>query len=245
MCLALIAFHTIEDWPVLIAANRDEFYDRPGTPPRPLDHGAGTVLAPRDPRHGGTWIGVNERRLFALITNRVDCPDQAGGRSRGLLVHDVLGEADLPGARRRLDEERELPSDPYNLLVGDGRRLLCVERCGAAPSAVRELPPGVYVATNHGPISDPAIGEVARALAAWGAGLEAGRDPLQVARELLALDAPDAGLPAICKDLGDRGTVSATVIAIDREARIHMFHAEGPPNRHPYVPVPFPETGSP
>jgi uncharacterized protein with NRDE domain len=69
----------------LLAANRDEVYARPFSPPRRWV--AETPFwAPRDEDEGGTWIGVNERGLVAAITNRSLLPAEAGRESRGHLV---------------------------------------------------------------------------------------------------------------------------------------------------------------
>jgi len=68
MCLALFAFHTHPRFPVLIAANRDEFYERP-TAAAGFWKEIPALLAGRDLREGGTWMGVTRSRRFAAVTN--------------------------------------------------------------------------------------------------------------------------------------------------------------------------------
>src|SRR5574340_128646 len=68
MCLAVIAWHVHPDYPLVLAANRDEFYTRPTRPAawwgQPV-----SLLAGRDEKAGGTWLGVNRYGRFALLTN--------------------------------------------------------------------------------------------------------------------------------------------------------------------------------
>src|SRR5262245_22536097 len=117
MC-TLIAFHRcFADAPLVVAANRDEFHERPTEGPalreastsssrrleRSARAGSGAVtrvVAPRDLRAGGTWLGISESGLFAAITNRrCDTPDPQR-RSRGWLVMEALAE---PSAERAAD----------------------------------------------------------------------------------------------------------------------------------------------
>ena len=72
MSTVLIAHRVLDDYRVFLAANRDEFYDRPSDLPRPRGHAPRRWFGPVDLRADGTWIGVNEHGLFAVITNRSD-----------------------------------------------------------------------------------------------------------------------------------------------------------------------------
>jgi len=137
MC-TLIAFHRcFADAPLVVAANRDEFLERPTEGPalreasisssrRTGRSGRGgasaratRVVAPRDLRAGGSWLGVNASGLFAAITNRrCDSPDPSR-RSRGWLVMEALAE---PSAERAAERFARLPGDaynPFNLFVAD------------------------------------------------------------------------------------------------------------------------------
>src|SRR5437870_9688522 len=69
MCLLAVYFRVAADAPVVIGANREEFYARGGEPPQRMD-GACRILAGRDPRAGGTWLGVNEHGVIVAVTNR-------------------------------------------------------------------------------------------------------------------------------------------------------------------------------
>ena len=80
MCLAFLEHRDT----IFLAANRDEELARPSLPPEIETIGGVRMLAPRDLRAGGTWIGANDRGVFSFITNRTDStPAERAGRSRG------------------------------------------------------------------------------------------------------------------------------------------------------------------
>ena len=96
MCLALFALHTHPRFPLIVAANRDEFYERP-TAPAGFWSESPRILAGRDLKEGGTWLGVTRSGRFAAVTNYRD-PREFGEnpRSRGLLVRGYLESAEPP-----------------------------------------------------------------------------------------------------------------------------------------------------
>lgn len=90
MCLIVLAYRVNSIYPLIMAANRDEFYDRPSAPAdfwseRP------DILAGRDLKEGGTWCGVTKGGKFAALTNfRDPLSVRAGAPSRGNLVRRYL-----------------------------------------------------------------------------------------------------------------------------------------------------------
>jgi uncharacterized protein with NRDE domain len=145
MCLILLAHQANPQYRLVVAANRDELYDRP-TAPAAFWSDAPDVLAGRDLREGGTWMGVTRAGRFAAVTNYREMPlALEGKRSRGHLVAGFLRSAATPG-----DYARGLSVDGdayngFNLLVGDGASLAYVSNRGAGPLA---LSPGVYGLSN-------------------------------------------------------------------------------------------------
>jgi uncharacterized protein with NRDE domain len=131
--MCLIAFHWQPDGPVplVLAANRDEFYERPTAPLAWWE--GGRILAGRDLRAGGTWLGVTAAGRLAAITNhRNPAQSQPDRASRGLLPVAFL-EGNLD-ARAFLDQ-LALQADhynPFNLLLFDGTDLLGFESRHAA-----------------------------------------------------------------------------------------------------------------
>ena len=146
MCLVLVAWRVHPDYPLVVAANRDEFFARP-TAPVAFWEDAPKVLAGRDLEAGGTWMGVNRDGHFAALTNYRD-PEQnrSGASSRGGLVADFLTGDETPQdylARVALSNRQ---CNGYNLLVGDGEALWWSSNMGGES---RPLQPGVYGVSNH------------------------------------------------------------------------------------------------
>ncbi|WP_435067065.1 NRDE family protein [Haloplanus sp. C73] len=147
MCTLTLAWQVFPDDPVLVAANRDERRDRPSEPPRRTE-GDPAVVAPRDARAGGTWIGYNDAGLFVGVTNRwVDGPDPE--RSRGLLVDDALREPDARSAARLVERAVETHDyEGFNLVVADRTAAYLLEWDGHLRTS--QLEPGVHVVVNSG-----------------------------------------------------------------------------------------------
>ena len=136
MCLIAIAYHAHERYPLIVAANRDEFTDRPARPLHFWDDAPG-ILAGRDLKAGGTWMGVTSEGRFAAITNHRDLrrPPKAGP-SRGLLVKQVLETGALPDISIH---------EGFNLIHGHWRRLNYVNN---VDGTAIELPEGVHGLSN-------------------------------------------------------------------------------------------------
>ncbi len=246
MCLIFVAWQMLPECPLLVAANRDEFYARP-TRAAEFWPQAPRVLAGRDLEGGGSWLGVTRSGRWGALTNYRN-PAELGGvgaekRSRGLLVSDFLaGTATLAVALT------DLAADPdqyrgFNLLLGDARGLSYYSNRGAPP---RPLPPGLYGLSNH--LLDtpwPKVAEGKRALAA----LLARGEPREEDLFALLADrtlAPDSLLPAtgLSRDWERRlsarfihgpeyGTRASTLLRIDSGGRVRFiersFGPEGVP----------------
>jgi len=68
MCLAIIAFNYLTDWPLIVIANRDELHSRPTLPAGPWSD-ASNILGGRDLNAGGTWLGMTSSGKLALLTH--------------------------------------------------------------------------------------------------------------------------------------------------------------------------------
>jgi uncharacterized protein with NRDE domain len=145
MCLILFAHRAHRDFPLVFAANRDEFHARPTAAARFWSDAPG-VLAGRDLRAGGTWMGLATDGRWAALTNVRDpmAPLDAP-RSRGELVADYLREAHEPAAFVAAVAERIAEYAGFNLVVGDAES---VHYLGSRSPEPRVLPPGVYGLSN-------------------------------------------------------------------------------------------------
>jgi uncharacterized protein with NRDE domain len=69
MCIMAILYRSARDAPILVASNREEFFDRQSQAPR-IQSGKPRVMCGIDRRAGGTWLGVNQYGLLVAVTNR-------------------------------------------------------------------------------------------------------------------------------------------------------------------------------
>lgn len=146
MCLILLALDTHPDYALVLAANRDEFYERP-TARAGFWEEAPWVLSGRDLRAGGTWLGIDRRGRLAAVTNyRQGQREQAAPRSRGHLVSEYLsGQGDGRTHVEQVQHEAELYNG-FNLIAGDVGTLFYFSN---REGRVRALNPGVYGLSNH------------------------------------------------------------------------------------------------
>ena len=146
MCLILFAYHVVPGTPLIVAANRDERFNRPAAPAAMWDDHP-EILAGRDLAGGGTWLGVSTRGRFAALTNfRDPATHRADAPSRGGLVKAfLLGQM----SARAYVEDIVREAVPYNgfcLLAGDGRDLFFHSNRANAPM---EVEPGVHGLPNQ------------------------------------------------------------------------------------------------
>lgn len=100
MCLILFAYRVVPGAPLIVAANRDEHFNRPAAPAAIWDDHPG-ILAGRDLSGGGTWLGVSTSGRFAALTNfRNPATHRADAPSRGKLVEAFLVGQILERERR-------------------------------------------------------------------------------------------------------------------------------------------------
>jgi uncharacterized protein with NRDE domain len=189
MCLIAIAWQAHPDHPLVVAANRDEWRERPAAAARWWDDHP-QLLAGRDLQAGGTWMGVTRGRRFAAVTNFRDPSDRRStALSRGTLVAEFLLGSESPEAYLRALAGRAAHFNGFNLLVSDGASLLYF---GSREGEVREVEPGVHALSNH--LLDEPWPKVQRARAALAGALAGGDGPLFAMLSDTA-PAPDDQLP--------------------------------------------------
>jgi len=132
----------------MVAANRDEFYDRPARAPLLWTEGAVKILAPRDEQAGGTWIGFNSEGVFAGITNRFGAAPVSGARSRGELVLRALSYGSAEEARQSFLRDGALNYCGFNLAVIDRQSGFLLWMTGDE-NHIAELSPGLHILTER------------------------------------------------------------------------------------------------
>ncbi len=145
MCLIVFAHQLHSRYPLILAANRDEFYQRPTAPAHWWEQQPG-LLAGRDMLLGGTWLGISRNGRFAAVTNYREGRQPAALRSRGELTLDFLAGHDPALAHALRIRERNHEYNGYNLLLYDGNQLVY---CSNRHTNIEPLPPGLYGLSNH------------------------------------------------------------------------------------------------
>lgn len=230
MCLILVAWRAHPDYPLVVAANRDEYYARTAAPAHWWSDPP--MLAGRDLIAGGTWLGITREARFAALTNfRDPARPQRETPSRGSLVPAMLqGTAAITERLEWLRREASAYNG-FNLIFSDGEQLAVFE---SVVGQGRVLEPGVYGLSNH--LLDTPWPKVVTAKAALGAALTR----LPEEQPLLELlrderQADDARLPRTGVSLewerllssafirGDSyGTRCSTLALRDRHGSVHF-----------------------
>ena len=227
MCTLIVLHRCVAGAPLVVGANRDEFFERPaetislrGTP-------HGPIAAPRDKRAGGTWLGLSANGLFAAVTNRRSEAPDPSRRSRGLLVLEALGERTASDAAKRFERLTRDVYNPFNLLVADCATAHVVSYDGRSERL--DLAPGAHVIGNVHPSERTPKIERLRAETARAAAVA----PSAVLDELAAIcrgHAGDDALQSTCVHAGEYGTRSSMLLRLEDEGGQHeMRYADGAP----------------
>jgi uncharacterized protein with NRDE domain len=253
MCLLVVAWQVHARYRLVVAANRDEFHARAAAPlarwPPPPD-----LLAGRDLRAQGTWLGIDRARRFGVVTNfRELAPPLPSAPSRGDLIPEYLGAR--PGAAPHLSagdflatlESRAAAYSGFNLLLADAESLWYGSN-RTTPFA-RMLPRGVYGLANES--LDTPWPKLQRVRAGFEAWLHQGTPA--AAEGLFALLAdrrpaeatPPAHTGALPREWAlalsapfvlhaEYGTRCSTVVLLEGDGRLHIaerrFDASGAPS---------------
>ncbi len=145
MCLIIVSYKVHPDYPLVVAANRDEMYKRP-TREAQFWSDKPSILAGQDLEKGGTWLGLDTSGRFAAVTNYRDgSKSETGITSRGLLVSLYLQNHDSP--ERYLEQTITKISDfgGFNLLLGDVSALYFLN---SRDRRYRQLQAGIFGISN-------------------------------------------------------------------------------------------------
>ena len=234
MCLILFAWQMHADYPLVLAANRDEFYSRPTLPLAPWQD-APEIIGGRDLTAGGGWLACHANGRFAAVTNvRQGLQPQAGAKSRGQLITSYLKNTLQP---HEFIENLEPKSyDGFNLLLGNRQELYYDSNRNGVQA--ERLPAGIYGLSNHR--LDTPWPKVTRAKQAFAAALDTLPASLPTAEPFFQLladrslapdqDLPHTGIPlavermlsAIFIASPDYGTRASTLLLMHRDGHFSM-----------------------
>ena len=233
MCLLAIHYQMLAEAPILVAANREEFFDRQSLPPS-VQPQQPRVLCGTDQRAGGTWLGVNEHGLLAAVTNRAKSSIPAQPRSRGTLCREMLNCRTAIEASRLA--ESELATRRYagaNFVAIDALAGFVVH--GGDRLELLPLCAGLHLLTN-GDLNDPRDARQRFARELFTAQpIRTGDEFLSVAAEVCATGPDPVRGTTIVLRAENRGTVSSTLAVLASRTEESAYrHAAGPPDRTAY-----------
>jgi hypothetical protein len=233
MCIMAIMYQTVPNCPIVVAANRDEYYSRSALGPRILQHQP-TIWGGRDQQAHGSWLGVNAYGLVVGLTNRKLSDDQANDtnrRSRGLLCLEALHQCCPADVVTWLASEAPDRYNPFNLLVMDTDSALWIAYDGYP--IMSWLEPGLHVLANRD-LNDSESRRVQRARSLVEPVQHLPLDKLLPYLQRICCDHQNdvTDREAICmhQDETQYGTVSSSILAItpDLEKSCYLY-ASGHP----------------
>ncbi len=237
MCLLVCGIG--EDGSVLLAANRDERYDRPTSAPYVWDERP-AILAGRDELAGGTWLATNDQGVVAAVTNRPTVgAEQPDRPSRGELPLLACRSGRADEAGRALEDRLALTRyNGFNLFVADAANAFVIQAAGVDFS-IAPAGPGWHVGGN-GAWDDHTEARVARAWEILHKGGAPGQVPsdesVETVMRICRDHCPLAGGGNLCLHGPEAGTVSSTILWLDPDRQLRRYlYAGGPPCRNAYI----------
>ncbi len=248
MCTLALYTRVAASIPLLVAANRDEFLERPTAPPRVLSTDP-WVVAGQDLEAGGTWLGLNEHGIvIGLLNRRTSTPPDPSKASRGILCLQALQCRSIEEVAAMLRSEKGDEYNRFTLLAASVERAI-VGIPGAEHIETLELDAGVHLITNL-EVNDPTCPRIARSHQLFEAvdlaGATSADPPLAQLQRILADHTTQLDPRSIeeenglCIHFGPYGTRSSAVICTEGSGRSGYWHAEGPPCETPLAPVVLP-----
>jgi uncharacterized protein with NRDE domain len=146
MCLIIIAYKVHPKYPLILISNRDEFYDRP-TAPAQFWKEHPMLLAGKDLKYGGTWLGITKKGRIGTLTNFRSLSDKKEkAPSRGILLRNLLTSQNP--LKKDLGEitNNSKKHNGFNLIAGDTSELFWFSNRG---NGAQKLGAGIYGLSNH------------------------------------------------------------------------------------------------
>jgi uncharacterized protein with NRDE domain len=243
VCTLALYFRVLDDYPLIVAANRDEHYDRPSQTPTLLTTDP-AIVAGKDLLAGGTWLGMNECGVLVGILNRRlngERDPSSKSRSRGLLCLDLLRlktAVEALGFMQALEEHYQ----PFTVVFADLSQVWLAYNLQREIKTLR-LNEGLHVLSNTGDV-DTRSEKINRAYRQFAQLIDDLRlnDP-SAWPQLFAKVLKDHSLgngsedprDAICVHTEISGTVSSSLVVYSRsERRFQTFHCAGAPCQHSF-----------
>jgi hypothetical protein len=236
MCTLLLLHRPGADWPLLLAANRDEMLARPWQPPAHHWPSQPDVLGGRDTLAGGTWLALNGAGVVAGVLNRTGSLGPAAGkRSRGELPLLALRHTSAREAAASIAALDGAAWRSFNLVIADTQGAFFVRGLGAGPVEMAVLPPGLCMVTASDP-NDLTQPRVARHLPRFAAASPPAPPDWGDWPRLLADSEGPWNAALNVPEINGFGTASSALIGV-APGRVSFMFAAGAPGVVAFEPV--------
>jgi hypothetical protein len=231
MCTVVVLIRPTHQWPLLLAANRDEMQDRAWDPPAAWWPDQPDVVGGRDRSGGGTWLGLNAAGVVAAVLNRPgSLGPTPGKRSRGELPLLALRHATAAEAAAAITTLDAGAYRNFNMVVADRAGALFLRGLGAGHPRSLVLDPGLHMVTARDP-DDTGSPRVARHLPRLRAAMPPEPPENWDAWQAILADRSGPIESQINVSLrGGFGTVCATFIGLPAQGTPVWRFAPGPPD---------------
>ena len=247
MCTIIILNQMNSVYPLIVAANRDEFYSRPTRSPSFLATQP-TIFGGRDLEKGGTWLGVTGSGFICGLVNQRTVHQKTGARSRGEVVLTALEAGTVKSAQGYLEHLNLGDYNPFHILVADHRSAWIMS--GHPRRSWHQLPPGLSILTNGGLnaqafpkvnriqdlLSSPATHELELFIQLQSVLADEWMPDTFQAFEGTGLDEDtQRALHSVCVKTPLYGTRSSTIVGLSPTESIQFHHADGCPSDVPFI----------
>ncbi|MBQ0138290.1 MAG: NRDE family protein [Kurthia sp.] len=228
MCIITLVYKVSANKPLVVVANRDEFYERPAMPAYFWQEDK-QVIGGKDLEKMGSWLAIHKNHRFAAVTNYRDFTlNQLGEKSRGFIVNDfILGNQDSQSFLEKIKQEGS-SYGPMNVIVYDGSTMAHYNN---VTDSIQEMQPGIHCVTNATLNTPWPKAERMKQLVAARYEEESVVDLLEIGKDIeKPTDArlPSTGIPiemerelsSIFVKREDYGTRCTTALQIDRNGQI-------------------------
>lgn len=238
MCTIVILNELVKGYPLIVAANRDERYDRASSAPSRVTHGDKSIIKPRDNEKGGTWTGVAQDGWFVGLTNQDDDRHCENRESRGKIVDDCLKAGQHSAAARILANLDATRFNPFNLVFGRPGAMFLSRINQDYTLEMELLEPGINVVSNDccGMRYKPKVDHAAHL-----ASLIDVRGDIEFIRNQLlhvladhsteTIRAHSNPFQSLCVHADDDafGTRSTSIITVSNQGNVEYWYSEGHP----------------
>lgn len=240
MCVLIVCRVPDSRFPLLVGANREEDPARPTAPPGLRTVDGRRALFPRDRRHGGSFLGVNDAGVLVALTNWAHVPVEQEARSRGGAVLAALAGANARDAIAKVDlHAADAPIRPFQLVAADARETWYCRHAADCSERMHLQERLVVITNRHAPreVEIPGLASWADALPRQPGDVESWLDHLVVTlATAYAIEMSTGESFAVCRGDGCPRTVSGTVIGLPAGdvGQLRLRYAAGNPREAPF-----------